>query len=400
MTAYAFTNIKVVEMNTNPISLRIASWIDDNSLARSNQDSFCTRILTKLRRWPWFIWFISIVEIIVFIAELGRSWSLTGSPIQIKPSFNPLIGPSAYVLIHMGARFAPCMYTIKEIPDSSFLYFPCPNYTGSTEERSCTLSEVCGFGGVSIPPNQWYRFIIPIFLHGGLIHIVVNVLTQLIIGIKMERKIGSLRLAIIYFASGIFGNVMSGNFAPKGSASVGCSSSLFGIIALFLLDMLFDWHNTSCCQLIVFISSIIIDLGLGLLPIIDNFGHIGGFIMGLLLGLVLFQPPIGFRRYKKSDREFSRTSEGRFKKILRNRPGKWWIWWILRFVILETAITIFVLSILNIYLWNVKCSWCQYINCLPIKNWCDTGHLTTVTSMNSVDTRGVDTTFLYTRPKI
>jgi membrane associated rhomboid family serine protease len=374
--------------------------MDDYSSTTSDENNYCKRILNKLRGRPWFTWFISIVEIIVFIAELGKSWSLTGIPIQIKPSFNPLIGPSTYVLIHMGARFAPCMHTIKDITNDSFLRFPCPNYTGSIEQNFCTLNELCGFGGVSTPPNQWYRFIIPIFLHGGLIHVAVNIFTQLIIGVSMEKKIGSLRLAVIYFASGIFGNIVSDNLAPNGSASVGCSGSLFGIIALFLLNLLFDWHNTSCCQLICFIFGIIIDLGLGLLPLIDNFSHVAGFVMGFLLGLALLESPTRFRCQKEINRNLQPTHQGMFEKCFHNRPGKSGVWWVLRFVFLGTAILIFVLSILNIYLWKIECTWCQYIDCLPINGWCDAGHITTDDTMNSTLTTYVDTTILSTRSQI
>jgi len=301
----------------------------------------------------------------------------------------------------MGARFAPCMYEIKEIANSSFLRFPCPNYTGSDEQNPCSLNELCGFGGVSTPPNQWYRFIIPIFLHGGLLHIVVNVCAQLVMGIPVEKKIGSLRLAIIYFASGIFGDLVSGNFAPNGSTSVGCSGSLFGIVALFFLNLLFDWHNTSWCQFIFFIFGIIIDLALGLLPLIDNFAHIGGFVMGLLLGLALFESPVRFRGRKESNRKLPTTRQGRSKKVVHNRrPEKWWIWWVLRFVVLGIAIAIFVLSILNIYLWNIKCTWCQYISCLPVKDWCEAGHIVPEAPMNSTLTTHVDTTIFFTRSQM
>jgi hypothetical protein len=205
----------------------------------------------------------------------------------------------------------------------------------------------------------------------------------LIIGISIEKKIGSWRFAIIYFISGIFGNIVSGNFAPNGSASVGCSGSLFGIIALFLLKLIFDWQKTSCGQFICIIVSIVIDIGLGLLPIIDNFAHIGGFIMGFLLGLALFPFPI--------------TLQERLKKFFHNHRRKWWILYVLRFVVLGLAIGLLVLSLLNIYLWHVKCSWCQYINCLPINDWCDAGHLSTIDPTNSNFTTQVNANIFSTR---
>lgn len=159
---------------------------------------------------------------------------MTHSPIMIKPQFNPMIGPSTYVLINMGARFVPCMRSTKGVQDSQLsIDWPCPNTTSSNPSdpsMQCTLSQLCGFAGVPNPrvggsldeqpqPNQWFRFILPIFLHAGLIHIAFNLLLQLTMGRDMEKAIGPLRFALVYFSSGIFGFVMGGNFAASGIAS-------------------------------------------------------------------------------------------------------------------------------------------------------------------------------------
>ena len=300
-----------------------------------------------------FIWLISIIEICVFLGELGRNWTLTGSPIQTKPSFNPMIGPSVYVLINMGARFAPCMQPIKELNDFNSSQFPCPNYTGSIEQESCSLTELCGF---SNDLNQWYRWIIPIFLHGGLVHLIVNVSAQLILGISVENKIGSIRLTVIYFLAGIFGNIISGNFSAYDLTTVGCSGSLFGIVALYLLQLIFNWKETTRCQFVCFIIGIVIDFVLGLFPILDNFGHLGGFIMGLYLGIVFVECP--FQSHQR-------------------------VWLVLRIVFLILSILLFVLFLLNIYIWQIRCSWCQYINCLPINDWCENSFSSNLTIFNT-----------------
>ena len=51
----------------------------------------------------------------------------------------------------------------------------------------------------------------------------------------MEKVIGTIRFAIVYFTSGIMGFTLGANFAGNGIASTGCSGSLFGIIALVVL---------------------------------------------------------------------------------------------------------------------------------------------------------------------
>ena len=187
---------------------------------------------SKGGRRPWFCYLMAVIQISVFIAELARNAVLTKTPIAIKPQFNPMIGPSVHVLINMGARFVPCMKTIDGITNNPITTYPCPDTTvADTTKEGCTLAKWCGFGGANIPsdlggtapkggePDQWYRFITPIFLHAGLIHIAFNMLFQLKLGTDMEREIGHLRFAIVYFAAGIFGFVFGGNFAPNGQPS-------------------------------------------------------------------------------------------------------------------------------------------------------------------------------------
>lgn len=130
----------------------------------------------------------------------------------------------------MGARFVPCMKTIPNFTDQPNLMYPCPNSTSNTVGNDCSLAQWCGFGGSGIPkelggtssgkePDQWWRFIVPMFLHAGIIHITFNMVFQLRIGVDMEREIGIVRFAICYFASGIFGFVLGGNYAPNGILS-------------------------------------------------------------------------------------------------------------------------------------------------------------------------------------
>src|SRR5450432_3049052 len=81
---------------------------------------------------------------------------LTGSPIMIQPSFNPMIGPSTQVLINMGARYVPCMHNVTGVQDGNppIQHWPCPNTTTldpKSPSNACTLSDLCGFSGVPNP---------------------------------------------------------------------------------------------------------------------------------------------------------------------------------------------------------------------------------------------------------
>jgi membrane associated rhomboid family serine protease len=292
---------------------------------------------------------------------------------------------------------------------------------------------LCGFSGFSNEhPNQWFRFIIPMFLHAGLVHIAFNLLLQLTMGREMEKAIGSIRFAIVYFSSGIFGFVLGGNFAATAIASTGASGCLFGILALVLLDLIYGWNERRhpIKDLMWILVDIVISFVLGLLPGLDNFSHIGGFLMGLAAGICLLHSPNVLRQrigesgtsplnkasYRNvgSEAELSTNPKdpmlpaaaaakaaptttaspaniSSFAKqpvgFFKGRKPLWWAWWLFRLGALIGALVVFVILLNNFYKYHDTCSWCKYLSCLPINNWCEIGNLqlSNSTDVNSTD---------------
>ncbi|PFH62080.1 hypothetical protein XA68_15171 [Ophiocordyceps unilateralis] len=347
------------------------------------------------KRIPWVVYLFTVVQIAVFIAEIIKNGVLTGSPIMIKPQFNPMIGPSTQVMINMGARFVACMHNVPEIQGSTVpVLFLCPNATSN--DQTCPLSEVCGFGGVPNPtfnnadqkpePNQWFRFITPIFMHAGLIHIGFNLLLQLTLAKEMEMAIGPMRFFLVYMSAGIFGFVLGGNFAAPALPSTGASGSLFGIIALVLLDLLYSWkeRRNPVKDLLFLILDMVISFALGLLPGLDNFAHIGGFIMGLALGICVLHSPNSLRKRLGNGTPYSAVlpdnnghpPSQRFKGpigFFKGRKPLWWLWWIVRAGVLTVAIAVFIVLLNNFYTTRSTCTWCKYLSCIPVSNWCELG---------------------------
>lgn len=361
------------------------------------------------RRIPLVVYFFSIVQIAVFVSELVKASQLTGSPIQTQPSFNPMIGPSQNVLISMGSRFVPCMHYIANL--SKIESWQCPNSTSNNVDTYvCSLSDVCAFGGVPSPitetdfPNQWWRFITPIFMHAGFVHIGFNLLLQLTMGKEIEMAIGSIRFLLVYMSAGIFGFVMGGNFAATGVSSTGASGALFGVIALTLLDLLYSWkeRRNPVRELMFIIIEVLVSFVLGLLPGLDNFSHIGGFLMGLCLGICVLHSPNALRE-KIGEDHFANTSYSSvgggitsvaFPPFLRNPVGffkgrrpLWWAWWLVRAAFLITVIVVFIVLLNNFYKNENVCSWCKYLSCLPVNGWCDVGN---VSVQDKTKKRGVE----------
>lgn len=360
--------------------------------------------VTKL---PWFSMLVTTAQVVVFIVELVRMAQLTGSPFQTKPYFNPMLGPSTYLLINLGARYVPCMHRIASITLDLSIEWPCPNST-STDTDVCGLGELCGISGVPIVdnewvPDQWYRLIVPIFLHAGFLHIGFNLLLQVLMGFTVERSIGWLKYAIIYMASGIAGFLLGANFSPNGVASTGASGALFGVIACnFLLFIFAGRKNTNLYGtthyklfIAIMVTEVVVSFVLGLLPGLDNFSHIGGFCMGVLLSIVLLPDPSfvyvdGIYTYDPETTTMQLfwgnwNPLNKYNDKIRWKVG---VWALARVVCLTLAILFFALLAKNLYSKKQEnnestCSWCKYINCLPVHGWCEMGEVTVETSSDS-----------------
>ena len=96
---------------------------------------------------------------------------------------------------------------------------------------------------------------------------------------------------MIYLIGGLMGNVASSIFLPA-SITVGASGAVFSLFGAMWGDFVQNWalyKGGRCAQLFSLILMTIINLGLGaVVPMIDNFAHMGGFVAGLLLSLALF----------------------------------------------------------------------------------------------------------------
>ncbi|KIM48285.1 hypothetical protein M413DRAFT_22809 [Hebeloma cylindrosporum] len=295
------------------------------------------------QRYPFVVYGLTVAMLGVFIYELVLNAREQGSPISLKPVINPMLGPSSSALINVGARFPPCMKFVSQVPPSTLL--GCMNNTANPVTSICTVEELCGFGGFpDESPNQWFRFITPIFLHAGIIHILLNMLAQMTLSAQIEREMGSGGFLITYFAAGIFGNVLGGNFSLVGVPSVGASGAIFGTVAVTWVDLLAHWkyQYRPVRKLIFMTLEVLIGFAMGYIPYVDNFAHIGGFVMGLLVGAV-FYPVI---------------SETKRHRI---------IMWCFRLAAVPLAILLFVSLTRNFYTSDpyAACSGCRYLSCIP-----------------------------------
>ncbi|RCH83361.1 hypothetical protein CU098_000869, partial [Rhizopus stolonifer] len=235
------------------------------------------RMLIGPIRVPIFSQLSALVMAGVLIYEFVRFHQLTGDIIETNP-FNYMIGPS----FQARGRFTPCIRDVPSFPTSTVIS-DC-----YTSNQTCTVKEMCGFGGFETP-DQNFRLILPIFMHAGVIHFLINMLTHLRLGVDLERALGTPRYVVLYMASGIGGFLLSAMLSQNLTVSTGCSGALFGLIGYMFIDILVHWRMLShpWQDLFGLFISTLISLVLGLLPGLDNFAHIGGFVVGFFLGITI-----------------------------------------------------------------------------------------------------------------
>ena len=143
------------------------------------------------------------------------------------------------------------------------------------------VNRFCLYGDFVRNYHEYYRIITAGFLHGDIIHLGLNMYALYVLGSQMESFLGKTKYTLVYFISLIMGSLLS--MALSTTASIGASGAIFGLMGSMLY---FGYHyrvylgNVLKSQII---PLILINLIYGfMVPGIDNFGHIGGLIGGIL----------------------------------------------------------------------------------------------------------------------
>lgn len=141
--------------------------------------------------------------------------------------------------------------------------------------------------GVKLPDldatGEWWRLITPVFLHGGVFHLGFNMYALYAMGPTLEHFYGHARFLALYLLAGFTGNVLSLIMTPN--PSLGASTAIFGLLAaqgVFLYRNRAFFGASARPQLINIAVVALINFVIGLSPGIDNWGHLGGFLGGLV----------------------------------------------------------------------------------------------------------------------
>ena len=144
------------------------------------------------------------------------------------------------------------------------------------------------FGPVhGVASGEWYRLVTAMFLHYGLLHLLLNMYALWVLGRDLEALLGPLRFLGLYLVAGLGGNVAAYLFSQPNEASAGASTAIFGLFAAVFVIMRRLGRDTSAIVPILVINLIFTFT----VPNISIPGHVGGLVTGAAMGWVLAYAP-------------------------------------------------------------------------------------------------------------
>jgi rhomboid protease GluP len=139
--------------------------------------------------------------------------------------------------------------------------------------------------------HEYWRLFTSVFVHGGLIHLALNMWCLTTIGPLVERLYGNLAYLAIYLAAGVGGAIASAA-SSSSKVSVGASGAIFGVLGALLAFLIIHRRSIPASVLKPLRASavgfVVFNTFFGLVvTIIDQSAHMGGLVTGFLGGLFL-----------------------------------------------------------------------------------------------------------------
>lgn len=134
--------------------------------------------------------------------------------------------------------------------------------------------------------EEWYRVFTYMFLHGGPLHLVVNMIALAVVGTELERSVGTKKFLAVYLVCGVAA-AMSSLYWNLFSIGVGASGAIFGLFGFSLMVNIF-FHKKSGNSIYPILIQFGFFVGLNLLIAdlvkADNPAHFGGLLAGVATG--------------------------------------------------------------------------------------------------------------------
>ncbi|TDC57736.1 rhomboid family intramembrane serine protease [Micromonospora sp. KC207] len=138
-----------------------------------------------------------------------------------------------------------------------------------------------------IVQGEWYRLVTAMFLHYGVVHLLLNMWALWVLGRSLEANLGPLRFLALYLIAGFGGNVAAYLFSAENATTAGASTAIFGLFAaLIVIERRMGRDISSVLPVLVI--NLVFTLTV---PGISIPGHLGGLVTGGAMALMLAYAP-------------------------------------------------------------------------------------------------------------
>jgi membrane associated rhomboid family serine protease len=163
-----------------------------------------------------------------------------------------------------------------------------------------TMIDLGAMNPVLVASGQNWRLFTAMFLHFGVIHLLVNAYSLYILGNVLEREIGRPRFAALYLLSGLAASAASFAFSGLGTVSAGASGAIFGIFGgVFAVNYRRRHTAMGAMAMRSMVQIIILNVVINVVlsSYLDWRAHLGGAIAGAALGFAFAADDRGSSRH-------------------------------------------------------------------------------------------------------
>jgi rhomboid protease GluP len=212
----------------------------------------------------------------------------------------------------------PVTYSLVALNIAAYIWVAFTGGFGDTR----SLIEHGALYGPLVARGEYWRIVTSAFLHGGLLHIALNMFALVQVGTYLESLVGSARMLAIYTVALIGSGIAVVLFSPN-DVTVGASGAIFGIFgALVAVGIRLGPAGRGLIAQTLPIVGLNLAFGFSMSNI-SNAGHIGGLASGFLAGLAIFMTqrrPAREHEQLVADQTLAGTDGG--AELRANDPGE------------------------------------------------------------------------------
>ena len=154
------------------------------------------------------------------------------------------------------------------------------------------LTNLLAVSHYEVSSGEYYRLFTSTFLHAGVSHFLFNVFALYILGKFVEGIYTPWHMLVTYLAAGSISSLFSLVFLTEG-ISLGASGAVYGLLGLIIIHLLITRQIKAKLILqIIAVFAVVSALSM-FVANINHYAHIGGLIVGVLLGIIF-----NFKRIK------------------------------------------------------------------------------------------------------